>query len=248
MRHNRRLLKVKGAARDSFLNDLVTIPVSLGGGLAYGALLTPQGKILTDLFLFSEGDALILDLPLTVFEDVKKRLTIYRMRSKVEFEDDAREVWQAVNNGVADPRSAHLGARVYGRMPPDVVAPEVYLKARITYLVPEFDVDFQGDEAYPIEWNFDAMGGISYRKGCFVGQEVAARMKHKTTIRKGLARVVAEGEIATGDEILNDQGKVAGRVLSHSDEYALAYLRFDWAEGDLLTKSATLTVEETITP
>ena len=116
--------------------------------------------------------------------------------------------------------------------------PPAELEARrIALGVPETGVELRPDDAYILEMGFERLHGVDFRKGCYVGQEVTARMKHKTELRKGLARVALDGAAAPGTEILRD-GRAVGTLLTTAGDRALAYLRFDRAEGELTAGGA----------
>lgn len=239
MKHERKLLRVGGEDRVGFLNDLLTIAVSADMGLRYGALLTPQGKLLSDLFIWGEKDTLMLDLPSSAFAAMVQRLTLYRLRADVRFAEDGREIWQVLSGGVDDPRGA-VAQRFYGTNPDEPVGAAGYLRARIAAVVPEFGIDFGADEIFPIEWRFREMGGIDYRKGCYVGQEIAARMRYKTELNKSVLPVRVEGQAATGAAITVDDRPV-GKLLSQTGDQAMAFLRLKSLGGALMADGACVT-------
>ncbi len=241
MKLKRKILKISGEDRVKFLNDLITVPVEADMTLAYGALLSPQGKIMSDLFISSEGDALLLDLPESQYDAVKSKLGLYKLRAKVEFADDPRAVLQLPDG--YDPRG-EVGGRHYGEANALWDDGE-YTKARIRAVVPEFDADFGADHAYPREWRFDEMKGVDYRKGCFVGQEIVARMRHKSELLKSVFRVFAEDDLQIGT-IIYSGDKEIGEVLSTSANEALAFLRIKNTDFDNLTAGRVeLTLDET---
>lgn len=246
MKHARKVLKVSGSERAKFLNDLLTIEVTPQmQGLRYGALLSPQGKIIADIFIWSDQDALYLDIHESVYAGVRARLGMYKLRADVQLEDTDLEVFQTQSGD--DPRCQDIGGRCYksaNEAPPDDgLSNAQYLRARISARVPEFGVDFQSDEAYPIEWRFGEMNGINYRKGCYVGQEIAARMRHKTELQKTLYCVSVSGPASLGDAITSDD-KPAGKLCSIDRGDAIAFLRVKRKDGLLKAGSASLVLNE----
>ncbi len=238
MQLHRKILCVSGADRVKWLNDLLTIPVDTEMTIRYGALLSPQGKILTDMMVWSEQDRHFLELPESQYDVVKARLNMYKLRADVEFFDDERPVFQVEGEG--DPRGA-VGRRDYER--DDGWTREAYDSARIVAIVPDFDVDFGPLEAYPREWRFEEMGAVDYRKGCFVGQEVVARMRHKSELLKDLRRVQGVN-LMRGVEISQDD-KIMGHVLTSNGSSALAFLRLKGLEPTrLCVNGAPLTLDE----
>lgn len=229
MIHARKLLKIQGADRFKFLNDLLTISIEPVQPLRYGALLTPQGKILTDCFVFEEGEALVLDLPESRFAQILQKLTIYKLRAQIAFEEDPRKVAQDWGEG--DPRGA-VGKRIYALAPQTKMTEAEYRSLRVAHLIPEFDVDFQSDEAYPIEWRFPAMGGIDYQKGCYVGQEISARMRHKTALQKTLMPLKLPQNFPINSPI-HAEGKIVGKLCSQSENMGMGFLRVKAQNAEL---------------
>ncbi|MDJ0639457.1 MAG: folate-binding protein [Paracoccaceae bacterium] len=236
----RTVLKVTGDDREDFLQNLVTNDVGkLADGLVWAALLTPQGKYLADFFLVPADDAILIDVAETLAPDLLKRLTMYRLRAAVQIEATdtpvARGLGPAPDGAFQDPRDPALGWRAYdGRASEDVD----WNALRVAHLVPASGEELLPGESYPLEMNFEALNGVDFKKGCYVGQEVTARMKHKTELRKGLARVRIQGQAAPGTDILNDKGAKVGTLFTQSGEEALAYLRFDRANGPMTADQA----------
>jgi folate-binding protein YgfZ len=233
---DRALIAVGGADWRDFLQNLLTQDV---GGLAPGearfaALLTPQGRLLYDLFVVGRDDGCWLDVAAEHRAAITQRLTIYRLRAKVEIaaEDAAvAALFGAAEPGpgwVRDPRLPALGWRGYG------VAAEGELAAydahRLGLGVPG-PADWGSDSTYPIEANFDLLNGIDFQKGCFVGQETTSRMKRRGQVKSRMLPIVFEGAApAAGSEILAGTLR-AGEVLSGIDRRAMALVRLDRIAG-----------------
>ena len=238
----RTVLKVTGDDREDFLQNLVTNDVGkLANGLVWAALLTPQGKYLADFFLVPAGDAILIDVAEPLAADLLKRLTMYRLRAAVGIEATdiavARGPGAAPDGAFQDPRDPGLGWRAYdGRASEDAD----WDALRVAHLVPASGEELLPGESYPLEMNFEALNGVDFKKGCYVGQEVTARMKHKTELRKGLARVRVQGHAAPGTDILNDKGAKVGTLFTQAGDEALAYLRFDRAKGPMTADKATV--------
>jgi folate-binding protein YgfZ len=141
-------------------------------------------------------------------------------------------------DGWHDPRHTDLGWRAYRDAPQEGDTTD-WDALRVALEVPETGVELTPD-SFILEMGFERLHGVDFRKGCYVGQEVTARMKHKTELRKGLAQVKVEGAAETGAEILSD-GKPAGTLLTRAGAVALAYLRFDRAKGDMRALEAKVT-------
>jgi folate-binding protein YgfZ len=247
----RALVRVSGPDARDFLQGLVSNDVRrLDAGAVYAALLTPQGKYLFDFVMAADGDGVLLDVKADRAAALVQRLGLYRLRAKVAIEPDPRAVvlglGAAPEGAFADPRDPGLGWRAYAADPAALLAgmapldPAVLEARRVALGVPESGVELLPDDSYILEMGFERLNGVDFRKGCYVGQEVTARMKHKTELRKGLARVRIEGEAPPGTEIRAGD-KVAGTLYSTADGAGLAYLRFDRATGDLAAGEARIT-------
>lgn len=243
----RAVLRVSGADSEKFLQDLVTNDVKRAAeGLVYAALLTPQGKYLADFFLLRDGEGFLLDVDAGAAPAVAQRLGMYKLRAAVEIAATDVQVFVITDGeaGHADPRDPALGRRFYGTEPPEMAAgdPEAHEATRIARVVPAHGAELVANDSYILECGFDRLDGVDFRKGCYVGQEVTARMKHKTELRKGLAGVqFAAPGVVPGTEITRD-GKVVGKVTSVVGQDGIAYLRFDRA-GDGM-QAGGIAVEE----
>ena len=223
----RRLFRLTGPDRVDFLQGLVTNDVRRAP--VYAALLTPQGKYLADFFIVPEGeDALLLDVAADQAGDLLRRLSMYKLRAKVEIAEDPRQVTRGTGpmpaGAIADPRDPALGWRGYGVGQNDATDWEAL---RIAHLIPEAGAELVPNDSYILEMGFERLHGVDFRKGCYVGQEVTARMKHKTELKKGLRRVVLDGEVPPGTPILMADGREAGTLHTRSGGQGIAYLRFD---------------------
>lgn len=243
---DRRVLRMTGKDREHFLQGLVSNDIGrLKDGPVYAALLTPQGKYLADFLLVPEGEAILIDVKDTLADGLARRLAMYRLRADVRIEATdlavSRGLGPAPAGAVADPRHPALGWRRYG--PPAGGAPAIDWDAiRVANAIPEAGIELIPDESYILELGFERLHGVDFRKGCYVGQEVTARMKHKTELRKGLARVVVEGPAMPGTPILTADGKEAGTLHTRAGDAALAYLRFDRAQGDMTAGEARVSL------
>lgn len=243
MGNARHILRIAGQDAKTFLQGLVTNDVEKASdGLVYAALLTPQGKYLADFFLLAEGDEILLDVDASLAESLKMRLTMYKLRADVTLEDTDLHVHRGVSDipadGHADPRDPSLGWRAY-RDSPQTDDTTDWTALYVAALVPQTGIELTPD-SYILEMGFERLRGVDFRKGCYVGQEVTARMKHKTELRKGLARVTVLGEADAGTEITAN-GKTVGTLHSRAGQQALAYLRFDRAGEPMTAGAATVT-------
>ena len=238
---DRTVLKVTGEDRVSFLQGLVTNDTGrLKNGLVYAAVLTPQGKYMADFFLVPWDDAVLIDVKTTHAAGLAQRLNMYRLRADVAITDSglnvSRGTGDAPHGAFADPRHPDLGWRLYSEteMPDETD----WDALRVAHCIPETGIELTPD-TYILEAGFERLNGVDFRKGCYVGQEVTARMKHKTELKKGLATVEVSSSAPIGTEITAN-GKAAGTLFTQSGGKAIAYLRFDRADGEMQAGAATL--------
>ncbi|EBA15506.1 aminomethyl transferase family protein [Roseobacter sp. SK209-2-6] len=230
----RKILRLSGPDTRSFLQGLITNDVNkLDHGLVYAALLTPQGKYIADFFLAPAGEAVLLDVDESLAEGLAKRLSMYRLRAAVEIETTDLQVkrgtGEAPEGALSDPRHSAMGWRLYGDEGGDDGSN--WNAIRVAHCIPETSIEL-GPDSYILEAGFERLNGVDFRKGCYVGQEVTARMKHKTELRKGLVTVKVTGEAPSGSEIKR-QDKAVGTLFTSADGQAIAYLRYDRAGEDM---------------
>ncbi len=246
---DRRVYAVEGADALTFLQGMVSndvLRLARGPGIVWAALLTPQGKYLADFFIVQPmAGPLLIDIAEALAEATVRRLTLYRLRADVRISPSALHVQRGLGtppaDALADPRHPALGWRAYGSQVG--TAPGIDWDAiRVAHVIPESGIELRVDDSYLLESGFERLHGVDFRKGCYVGQEVTARMKHKTELRKGLVRVQVTGAASVGDEITAD-GKPAGTLFTRSGDRAIAYLRLDRATGPMQAGSAEVTLD-----
>jgi hypothetical protein len=240
----RAVIAVSGQDWRDFLQGLVTQDVLTlsPGEIRFAAMLTPQGRLLFDLFLVGQGDGCLIDVAAGHRPALLHRLKMYRLRAKVDLADgDAivTALWgaEAAPPGWSlDPRAPGLGWRGYpGAAPADAaVATEAdYDDHRLALGLPG-PADWGHDKAYPIEANFDLLGGIDFKKGCFVGQETTSRMKRRGVVKSRMAPIAVDGVPPQAGAALLAGNLRTGQVTSASADGAMALLRLDrLAEGAL---------------
>ncbi len=242
---DRALIRVSGPDAKPFLHNLLTQDVETlaDGQVRFGALLSPPGRLLFGLFLIGEGDDVLLDVAADRREALMQRLSMYRLRAKVEIAVDDGPVWASwpgVAEGfVADPRLTALGGRAHGGERAATGVWAAWDAHRLSLGVPDPARDTEVDRTYPIEANFDLLNGIDFSKGCFVGQETTSRMKRRGAVRKRMLPIVIRGPVpARGAEVLNGALR-AGEVLTGRDGRVIALMRLDRTAGELTVEGRT---------
>jgi len=241
----RAIYEITGKDREHFLQGLVSNDIrQLAQGPVYAALLTPQGKYLADFLLVPRGETILLDIDATIAEATVRRLSIYKLRADAQIAPSTLKVFRgtgpAPDGAVEDPRHPSMGWRLYGDQSGDDGTD--FDAIRVAHCIPETGIELT-PETYILEAGFERLHGVDFRKGCYVGQEVTARMKHKTELRKGLASVRIDGAAPVGTEITAD-GRAVGTLFTQSGGHAIAHLRLDRAEGEMLAGTARIWREQ----
>ncbi len=248
---DRGVVSVSGADAAGFLQGLLTNDVERlePGEAAYAALLTPQGKIMFDMIVVrapdADGAAYFLDCAAAQAPDLAKRLGFYKLRAKVTVADvSAGRAVAAFWGGepapiegallYADPRDPRLGWRAI--LPRPIAAAigtehvSEYEGLRIKAVAPKGGLDFTYGDAFPHDVNLDLLHGVDFDKGCYVGQEVVSRMKHRGTGRRRIVRVKLAGPSPAPGAPIMDRELAVGVLGSSSGREALALLRLDRVE------------------
>ncbi len=262
---DRGVIRIEGGeTARHLLNGLITTDVDkvAPGAARFGALLTPQGKIISDFLITQTGDAatgdFLLDCPRDLAAPLAGRLNMYKLRARVTIADVSETraviaVWDGTppaqgSVAFADPRGPEIGWRVI--VPAGDVAAtlqslggevgvEAYEAHRIASGVPRGGADFAYSDAFPHEANMDKLAGVDFGKGCYVGQEVVSRMQHRGTARTRIVRVTYDGAPPAPGAEVTAAGKAVGRFGTASQGRGLALLRIDRV-GEALEAGAEL--------
>jgi folate-binding protein YgfZ len=250
---DRGVVKVAGADARAFLNGLLTADITkVTPALPkFGALLTPQGKIIVDCIVAQapdeDGGGFFLDCPRALAGTLVDKLNFYKLRSKVIAEDlsevlGVMAIWQEMGRTeygliYPDPRLPGLGQRLM--LPPhlakqaaadlgaELVDASAYEAHRIALGVPRGGLDFIYGDAFPHETDMDQLAGVDFDKGCFVGQEVVSRMEHRGSARNRIVPIAVEGFAPdAGIPVMAGERQV-GITGSAAGSSALAMLRLD---------------------
>ena len=243
---DRASIAISGSEARDFLQGLVTNDVVEGlapGTGLYTALLSPQGKILIDFFV-TEGDgALLLDCARASRDALLKKLKMYKLRAKVDIE--ARDQLAVCSNlqdhpenrpvtyadravTYPDPRLEALGMRSIGaiaEMPANLPGPSAYHAMRLALGVPEAG-DFGSEKIFALDAGLEELHGVSFTKGCYVGQELTSRMKHRATARKRIVTITAQADLPASGPVTRG-GSEIGEILSAYGSIAFVLVRLD---------------------
>ena len=256
---DRTTIAVEGPDRVAFLQGLVSNDVAAAapGRMVWAALLSPQGKWLADFFIFSDGARLLLDCERDQAPMLVQRLSRYRLRAAVTIAPcEALAVyvaWNGVPTGregaliAPDPRLPEAGWRLLSPTPlPSTATAEDWDRHRLTLGLPDGSRDLEADKTVLLEAGFDELHGVSWTKGCYMGQELTARTRYRGLLKRRLVPVSAEAALPPpGTPVLRADGPEAGAEVgtmrSSRDGIGLAVLRLDALAAPLLCDGIPLT-------
>lgn len=232
---DRAVVRIAGPDAGALLHNVLTLDIASVDrrGSGYGALLTPQGKILWDYILHRQPDGYAADLRADQAEAFAKRLSLYKLRANVDIAPAPQfavfAAWPASPEHPADPRLAELGSRWVapaGSVEADASAADWH-RRRIALALPEGGIDFVFGDAFPHDAAMDSLGGVAFEKGCYIGQEVVSRMRHRGTARRRIVALRAGGPLPEpGADILAGEHPI-GRLGSSADGAAIGLARLD---------------------
>jgi len=252
----RGVLQIGGEDRLAFLQGLVSNDVTQAapGRAVWAALLTPQGKWLADFFIFSDGTRLLLDCERAQAPMLVQKLARFRLRAAVSIDDVSADwvvhaLWAGAPGplpstvlAAPDPRLPEAGWRL---LAPTALAadarPEDWDRHRLALGLPDGSRDLEAEKSVLLEAGFDELGGISWTKGCYLGQELTARTKYRGLLKRRLLPVSIAGPTpAPGSAILAEGGEEIGRLRSVQGAHGLALLRLDALDRPARCADATL--------
>ncbi len=236
---DRALITVTGPEAEHFLQNLITTDlVALGTHEARpSALLTPQGKILFDFLISRSNGGFIIESRADIADDLVKRLTIYKLRAKVEISKQSEQVvaisWgdesttSPSDSSVRDTRFQEPVVRHHTAVPDATANESDWIALRAANGIAESGSDFELSDVFPHDVLYDQNGGVGLKKGCFVGQEVVSRMQHRGTARRRVMIARADGDLPDAGSDVTVNGRSIGKIGSSGDGTAVAIMRID---------------------
>ena len=232
---DRSILSIGGKDSQSFLQAIITCDVEkISSSPGYGAILTPQGKLLYDFIIFKKNNEFLLDISKLNIKDFEKLLTIYKLRSDISIEERIDlNVFVDIENKTEDikfldPRLVKMGSR-------DILESEsldygtdliLYKNQKIKLGIAETGDDLDAGEIFPMEANLDYLNGIDFQKGCFIGQEVSSRMFRKGTAKKRIVSFTSNDDFTNKEEIVYNGTRI-GTVIKKIDTNGIALIKVD---------------------
>ena len=259
---NSRFLSIEGEDSNEFLQNLITNDINQCSKeeFLYSCLLTPQGKFLSDFFIFKEDKKYLLETHSFFFEKLLKKLNLYKLRSKVNI----REVYNLHSYSVfgnlqkdqdtlifnIDPRNTNIGLKlIHLKKDPKIlddfnnISEEKYHEILIQNLVPLSHYDLEENKSLLLENNFENLNSISWDKGCYVGQEITARMKYRALLKKKIYSLeIKDGSPIIG-QLIKDNESEFGKIISIKNNFVLAMLKIELADKKIIAKKQIKTNE-----
>ncbi len=247
----RAVIAITGQDRVDFLQGLVSNDVATAapGRAVWAALLTPQGKWLADFFILSDGERLLLDCERTQLPMLQQRLSRYRLRSRVALNETDLLVYVAwdgdpdVTGIVAhDPRLPEAGWRVLAIDPIAANASQDdWDQYRLGLGLPDGSRDMESEKSVLLEAGFDELNGVSWTKGCYMGQELTARTKYRGLLKRRLVPVRIDGQTPPPGAPLLRDGREVGTMRSASGPLGMAVVRLEALKSALTSDKTTVT-------
>ncbi|UGX87886.1 CAF17-like 4Fe-4S cluster assembly/insertion protein YgfZ [Phyllobacterium meliloti] len=255
------VLDVTGDDAEKFLQNLITTDLDGldKGDLKPGALLSPQGKILFEFLVARIPDGLLLDTLETSVSDLTKRLTLYKLRAKVQITVRPESVIQVSwgnesgasenDSSVRDRRfpDALNVRRHYGTEAAPTADETQWMALRIAHGVAEAPFDYALGDAFPHDVNLDQISGVSFKKGCFIGQEVVSRMQHRGTARRRILIASGNANLPETGAAITANGRDIGTLGSVVGNAGLALVRIDRVKDAVDAGTPILSGETTLT-
>ena len=259
---NSRFLSIEGEDSNEFLQNLITNDINKCSedNILYSCLLSPQGKFLSDFFIFKKDKRYLIETHSLFYEKLLKKLKMYKLRSKVHinevnnlhsysvFGDLQKDQDTFIFN--TDPRNENIGLKlIHLKNNPKIldhlneINEEKYHQILIQNIVPLSHYDLEENKSLLLENNFENLNSISWDKGCYVGQEITARMKYRALLKKKIYSLeIKDGSPIIGQQIKDDENEF-GKIISIKNNSVLAMLKIELAEKQINTKQQIKTNE-----
>ena len=245
---NSKFISIEGADSSEFLQNLITNDINncTKDNVIYSCLLTPQGKFLSDFFIFKTKNKFILETHELFYENLLKKLKIYKLRSNVliskienihsfiifgDIEKDKNSIIFC-----EDPRRHNIGHKlIHESSNPKIldsynqINEDEYHEILIKNLVPFSHYDLEENKSLLLENNFENLNSISWDKGCYVGQEITARMKYRALLKKKIYSLRIKSGFPQNQQIIKENGKDLGKIISVKNTSVLAMLKIELA-------------------
>ncbi len=260
---NSRFFEISGKDSKSFIQNLITNDIEKCnyGSIIYSCLLTPQGKFLADFFIFNINENYIFETNDKFYSNLIGRLKIYKLRSDIEIKEinnlNSYSLFNIDYEGdynvyLNDPRNINLGKKLITNKKILIenerlkeINETEYHEILINYTIPYSPFDILENKSLLLENNFDNLNAIDWDKGCYVGQEITARMKYRGLLKKKLyALKIKSGDVLEGDELIVDNKKI-GTIVSKANSNIFAALNINFV-NEIKNKNQNLVINDSL--
>ena len=259
---NSRFLSIEGGDSNEFLQNLITNDINKCSeeNILYSCLLSPQGKFLSDFFIFKKEERYLIETHSFFYNKLLTKLKMYKLRSKVHinevnnlhsysvFGDLKKDQDTFIFN--TDPRNKNIGLKlIHLKNNPKIlnhlneINEEKYHQILIQNIVPLSHYDLEENKSLLLENNFENLNSISWDKGCYVGQEITARMKYRALLKKKIYSLEIKDGSAIIGQIIKDNESEFGKIISIKKNFVLAMLKIELADKKIVTKKQIKTNE-----
>ena len=259
---NSRFLSIEGEDSNEFLQNLITNDINKCSedNIIYSCLLSPQGKFLSDFFIFKKDEKYLIETHSFFYEKLLKKLNLYKLRSKVHineinnlhsysvFGDIQKDQDTFIFN--IDPRNKNIGLKlIHLKKNPEIldslneINEEKYHQILIQNIVPLSHYDLEENKSLLLENNFENLNSISWDKGCYVGQEITARMKYRALLKKKIYSLEIKDGSPTIGQFIKENESEFGKIISIKNNFVLAMLKIELADKKIITKKQIKTNE-----
>ncbi len=257
-----RFLSIEGEESVTFLQNLITNDINNCGNdnFLYSCLLTPQGKFICDFFIFMKDEKYFIETHTLFYEKLLNKLNLYKLRSKIlinevnglysynVFGDLLRDNETIILNN--DPRNRNIGNKlIHISANPSLlnnynsINEKQYHEILIQNTVPLSHYDLEENKSLLLENNFENLNSISWEKGCYIGQEITARMKYRALLKKRIYSLKIINGSASINKSVYEKENNYGKIISIENNYILAMLRIELAEKKIINKQQIKTNE-----
>lgn len=250
---NVKFISVEGDDSSTFLQNLITNDINKcnNENILYSCLLSPQGKFTSDFFIFKKDNKFILETSTFYYDKLVKKLNLYKLRSKILIKEvDGLNSFYIYGNiekdkdaiiFYNDPRSIHIGIKLIHESDKPVILTGIkeinessYHKILIRNTVPLSHYDLEENKSLLLENNFDNLNSISWDKGCYIGQEITARMKYRALLKKKIYTLKIKVGFPEKQQIISENGNELGKIISIREDFVLAMLKINILDEKIL--------------
>ena len=252
-----KFLIISGEDSKDFLQSLITNDINkcFNNNIIYSCLLTPQGKFIADFFISTYSGKYLIEVHEKLFDYFLSRIKIYKLRSKIEIEENIdfhsiilfeNNIFKESNKDIfffKDPRCNNLGTKAYikksifndvvNKLKLNEISFNVYRKELMKNLIPYSPEDLIINKSLLFENNFQNLNAIDWNKGCYVGQEITARMKYRALLKKKIYTFNVMSGFPQKDHQIKEKGKQVGKIISVKNKSLLAMMKIEFVESKL---------------